>query len=226
MFNCEKNTTRPFTVIVEGNIGSGKTTFLDYFNQYENISVLAEPLKMWRNCNGHNLLGLMYEDPKKWSFTFQSYVSLTMVQHHCHRSPHPIKLMERSVYSARYCFVEKMKRDSILSEPATAVIDEHFQWLINNPSTAVDLVVYLRTTPEVAYERIIQRNRKEEKTISFDYLKELHDIHEDWLFYKNLHHCPAPVIVLNANLDKSSIEEEYQKCQSHILNAIPISVQG
>lgn len=47
---------KPFTVIVEGNIGSGKTTFLNYFNKKDNVCVLAEPVDMWRNCNGHNLL--------------------------------------------------------------------------------------------------------------------------------------------------------------------------
>lgn len=134
-----------------------------------------------------------------------------------------------------------MRRDNILSEASAAVIDEHFQWLINNSSTAVDLIgillfcvnmfnecflVYLQTSPEVAYDRIIQRNRMEEKTISLDYLKELHNIHEGWLFYKNLHHCPAPVIVLNANLDKSVIEEEYQKCHPHIFNEFHISVHA
>lgn len=118
MFNSINGTSRPFTVLVEGNIGSGKTTFLNYFNRYENVDILAEPIELWRNCNGYNLLvsthpflmkisfsfffkGLMYENPKKWSFTFQSYVQLTMLQHHCHRSSHPIKLMERSVYSAK-----------------------------------------------------------------------------------------------------------------------------
>ncbi|XP_018566581.1 deoxynucleoside kinase-like [Anoplophora glabripennis] len=226
MFNSSRRTSRPFTVLVEGNIGSGKTTFLNYFDRHQNVSVLAEPIELWRNCDGHNLLGLMYEDSQKWSFTFQSYVQLTMLQHHCHRSSHPIKLMERSVYSAKYCFVEKMRRDNILSEASAAVIDEHFQWLINNPNTAADLIVYLRTSPEIAYERIIERSRVEEKFISIDYLRELHNIHEEWLFYKNLHYCPAPVIVLNADLDKSSIEEEYQKCHYHIFNDIPISVQG
>lgn len=49
-------TNRPFTVTVEGNIGSGKTTFLEYFKKYDNVCVLSEPIELWRNCNGHNLL--------------------------------------------------------------------------------------------------------------------------------------------------------------------------
>lgn len=51
---------RPYTVIVEGNIGSGKTTFLNYFQQYDDVNVLAEPVNKWRDCNGFNLLVSIY----------------------------------------------------------------------------------------------------------------------------------------------------------------------
>jgi deoxynucleoside kinase len=47
---------RPFTVIVEGNIGSGKTTFLNYFSNFKDVEVLQEPIDRWRNVQGHNLL--------------------------------------------------------------------------------------------------------------------------------------------------------------------------
>lgn len=46
----------PFTVCVEGNIGSGKTTFLSHFKKFENITVLEEPVELWRNVSGTNLL--------------------------------------------------------------------------------------------------------------------------------------------------------------------------
>lgn len=36
------------------------------------------------------------------------------------------------------------------------------------------------------------RGRAEEASVSFDYLKQLHDLHEDWLI-KGRHHRPAPV---------------------------------
>jgi deoxynucleoside kinase len=47
---------RPFTVFVEGNIGSGKTTFLEHFCQFEDITLLTEPVEEWRNLKGWNLL--------------------------------------------------------------------------------------------------------------------------------------------------------------------------
>lgn len=47
---------RPFTVAVEGNIGSGKTTFITHFNKFNNVALFSEPIDMWRDCSGHNLL--------------------------------------------------------------------------------------------------------------------------------------------------------------------------
>ena len=65
--------TRPFTVLVEGNIGSGKTTYLQHFSgsrHQDKVEVVMEPVEKWRNLNSHNLLQMMYEDPSRsWSFS-------------------------------------------------------------------------------------------------------------------------------------------------------------
>lgn len=47
---------RPFTVCIEGNIGSGKTTFLSHFKKFDNVTVLEEPVELWRDVSGTNLL--------------------------------------------------------------------------------------------------------------------------------------------------------------------------
>lgn len=52
--------SRPFTVAVEGNIGSGKTTFIKHFNKFNNVALFSEPIDLWRNCDGHNLLVSIY----------------------------------------------------------------------------------------------------------------------------------------------------------------------
>ncbi|XP_018330376.2 deoxynucleoside kinase [Agrilus planipennis] len=219
-----ENKARPFTVIVEGNIGSGKTTFLNYFKKYEDLCVLAEPIELWRECSGHNLLQYLYEDINRWGFSFQSYVMLSMLKHHLKITEHPIKMMERSIFSARYCFIEKMKMDGLLPSPSHAVLDEWFKWITASCNVSVDLIVYLRTSPEVVYERMLQRNRKEEKNVSLDYLKQLHEIHEDWLYRRSIFSCPAPVVTLNANLDQSVLKEEYKKWEPCILNKIQVSI--
>ena len=87
---------RPFTVVVEGNIGSGKTTFLEHFSAKDIVEVVTEPVEEWRNVGGHNLLQLMYENPSRWSHIFQSYVQLTMTKNHVRKlsSSQVCKLIE------------------------------------------------------------------------------------------------------------------------------------
>ena len=74
-----------FKIIVEGNIGSGKTTFLNIFskncsNQLHKPLIVPEPIDLWRDVGGENVFQLLGDNPKRWSFAFQSYVQLTMMK--------------------------------------------------------------------------------------------------------------------------------------------------
>uniref|UniRef100_A0A8W4FIZ1 Thymidine kinase 2 n=1 Tax=Sus scrofa TaxID=9823 RepID=A0A8W4FIZ1_PIG len=72
--------------------------------------VLPEPVPKWRNVRGHNPLGLMYRDASRWGLTLQTYVQLTMLDLHTRAQTLPVRLMERSIHSARYVFVENLYR--------------------------------------------------------------------------------------------------------------------
>lgn len=50
---------RHLTVSVEGNIGSGKSTFLNYCESDEEVVTLPEPVGLWTNVGGVNLLVLI-----------------------------------------------------------------------------------------------------------------------------------------------------------------------
>lgn len=65
----------------------------------------------------------------------------------------------------------------------------------------------------------MERGRLEEKMIPFQYIQDLHDIHEKWLYHKTLHKCPAPVLIMDGNLDKSKIGLEYEKVEPKIFSA-------
>lgn len=98
---------------------------------------------------------------------------------HTITSSHPIS-------SARYCFVENLYSEGKMTDAEHAVISEWFNFLVTCPQFDfhVDLIVYLRTEPETAYGRILARSRKEENKISLEYIKNLHELHEDWLVRK------------------------------------------
>ena len=50
--------TKCFTILVEGNIGAGKTEFLKQFKDIKEVDVLEEPVEKWKNLDGINLLTL------------------------------------------------------------------------------------------------------------------------------------------------------------------------
>lgn len=82
----------------------------------------------------------MYKDTAKWAMTFQSYVALTMLDMHRRPSPTPVKLMERSLFSARYCFVEHMKRSETIHPAEFAVLDEWFRFIQHQIPIEADLI--------------------------------------------------------------------------------------
>ncbi|XP_059849271.1 thymidine kinase 2, mitochondrial isoform X1 [Hypanus sabinus] len=208
---------KKLVICVEGNIASGKTTCLEYFARYSNIEVLLEPVSKWRNIWNHNLLGLMYEDPSRWAITLQTYVQLTMLQQHTRPLTLPVRMMERSIYSAKYIFVENHYQSSIMPAVDYAVLTEWFDWIVGNTNVSVDLIVYLQTTPETCYQRLKARCRSEEKIIPLDYLRRLHQLYEDWLVKQTSFKVPAPVLVIPADQDLEEMLEQYKAHREHIL---------
>ncbi|XP_071612791.1 thymidine kinase 2, mitochondrial isoform X4 [Heliangelus exortis] len=160
-----KEDDRKMVICIEGNIASGKTTCLDYFAQTTSIEVLTEPVAKWRNVRGHNILGLMYQDASRWGITLQTYIQLTMLEQHTKPMISPVRMMERSIHSAKYIFVENLYRSGKMPEVDYVVLTEWFDWIQNNTDVSVDLIVYLQTSPEVCYERLKRRCREEEKII-------------------------------------------------------------
>ncbi|XP_022624775.1 thymidine kinase 2, mitochondrial isoform X1 [Seriola dumerili] len=206
-------------ICVEGNIASGKTTCLEYFSKTSNIEVLTEPVSKWRNIRGHNPLGLMYQDPERWGITLQTYVQLTMLDRHLSSvvNSAPVRMMERSIFSAKYIFVENLFRSGKMPEVDYAVLSEWFDWITANISIPVDLIVYLQTSPQTCHERLKQRCREEEKVIPLEYLESLHQLHEDWLIKQTLASLPAPVLVIPADHDLQKMLHQYEKNREKIL---------
>jgi deoxynucleoside kinase len=143
----------------------------------------------------------MYKNPKDWMMTFQSYCILTMLGSHTQTTSKPTKIIERSLFSSRFCFVENMVNSGILHRGMYNVLNEWYEHIEKTIHLQTDLIVYLRTSPEVVYQRMKNRGRSEEDHVSLNYLTQLHSLHEDWLTHKKKHQ-PAPVSVINQNIKK------------------------
>ncbi|XP_045149627.1 thymidine kinase 2, mitochondrial isoform X1 [Echinops telfairi] len=212
-----KETEKKSLVCVEGNIASGKTTCLEFFTSMRNLEVLTEPVTRWRNVRGHNPLGLMYTDPSRWGLTLQTFVQLTMLDHHTRPQTSPVRLMERSIHSARYVFVENLYRSGKMPEVDYVVLSEWFDWIVRNLDVSVDLIVYLRTTPEMCHRRLQMRCRDEEKVIPLDYLATIHQLHEEWLGGGGPFPVEAPVLVIEADQDRQKMQELFEQNRDRIL---------
>ncbi|CAK7317900.1 Thymidine kinase 2, mitochondrial [Vulpes lagopus] len=262
----ENEKEKKSVICVEGNIASGKTTCLEFFSNTTDIEVLQEPVPKWRNVRGHSLLGLMYRDACRWGLTLQTYVQLTMLDHHTRpqffskcawiwssrstqklvrnvhfRAPSrtwctrnsgdeaqqsvfyqalqtsPVRLMERSIHSARYIFVENLYRSGKMPEVDYVVLAEWFDWILKNIDVSVDLIVYLRTAPETCYRRLQMRCREEETVIPLEYLDAIHHLYEEWLIKGNLFPVAAPVLVIEADHDMRKMLELFQQNRDRIL---------
>nr|XP_037872683.1 deoxynucleoside kinase isoform X2 [Bombyx mori] len=145
---------------------------------------LEEPLHEWRDVSGHNLLSLMYSDQKKWIFTFQHYVHLSRLKiqtsHPCN-SNITVKMFERSVQNSRYCFVENARRQNFLEDPEYQTLLAWYDYTEKCLDTSLDLIVYLKTSPQVVWERVMRRGRAEESEVPLEYLQQVHDSYESWL---------------------------------------------
>lgn len=63
------------------------------------------------------------------------------------------------------------------------------------------------------------RARKEENCVSLEYLEQVHEIHEEWLFKKSLFTVPAPVITLDADQSMEEMFVQFEKCKTHIFES-------
>ena len=108
---------------VEGNIGSGKSTLIEYLKQSNKYIYLPEPVSVWneiKDLSGVTILENYYKDQKKYSFSFQmmAYISrLSTIKNAIKTaSPDSIIFTERCIYTDREIFA-RMLYDSNFSAP-------------------------------------------------------------------------------------------------------------
>ena len=207
----------PFTILVEGNIAAGKTQLLNYFQQYSNALVLQEPVSLWQNFYEHNLLDLSYKNPQKYGLIFQLYVTYTMKLQHEIQSSKAYKFMERSLYATHFCFTQYLVDTGKLDTLEFQIMDLWFKEHLRSTKIQADLIIYLRTEPNTALERIQSRARDEEHNVSLTYVEGMHEKYDNWLLLSQSL-TPCPVLTVNANQHNDLITVEYQKIETMLNN--------
>ena len=186
--------SKPIKLAVEGNIGAGKSTFLDIMQSStlelrDLIQVIPEPVEEWQNVkNGCaepiNLLDRFYKDPKRYAYMFQHYVLLTRMEKErkSRSSSKPIRILERSIFSDRLVFVRAMHEAGYMGDLELQLYDSWFSMEISHDRQLAPYgFIYLKAQPETCIKRLRARNRSEESGVDHAYLENLHDKHESWL---------------------------------------------
>lgn len=122
-----------------GSIGSGKTTLLNYLQKKfpNRINIYCEPVSRWRNVNGVNLFDLMYKDPKRYGFIFQSYVQLTMLEMHDEISQSQAEQIKRfALQSAQ--LAKQLEQQSDCKQPEQANKSKIFKDLTNKDQKQIE----------------------------------------------------------------------------------------
>ncbi|KAG6458199.1 hypothetical protein O3G_MSEX010732 [Manduca sexta] len=208
---------RPFRVSIEGNIGSGKSTCIKFFEKYQNVETHTEPLNEWRDVSGHNLLGLMYSDMNKWMFPFQHYVHLSRLKIQTSPPSNPnitVKMFERSVQNSRFCFVENAKRQNFLEDPEYQTLLAWYDYTEKCLDISLDLIVYLRTSPQVVFDRMLKRGRAEESEVPLDYLQQVHESYEMWF---NSQDVGCEVLTIDADKSIACVKDDLERYTYKVL---------
>ena len=187
---------------VEGNIGSGKSTFLKKLSS--EFKVVQEPVDEWskmHNANGKNILEEFYEDPKRNAYLFQSIAFRSRVKNITGLNESAI--VERSIYTDRMVFAEVCKEDGNINDIEWNDYTEWFDFIVKYIGFKPKGFIYLRTEPEKSHERITKRNRSGESNISLEYLRKLHRRHDKWLMDE------SNVLVLD-------VTEEFESNPEHL----------
>ncbi|XP_069350324.1 deoxyguanosine kinase, mitochondrial isoform X5 [Eulemur rufifrons] len=105
----------PRRLSIEGNIAVGKSTFVKLLTKtYPEWHVATEPVATWQNIQAAgaqkacaaqslgNLLDMMYQEPARWSYTFQtfSFMSRLKVQLEPFPEKNPVQIFERLHFEA------------------------------------------------------------------------------------------------------------------------------
>ncbi|XP_059586545.1 deoxyguanosine kinase, mitochondrial isoform X2 [Alligator mississippiensis] len=226
---------------IEGNIAVGKSTFVRLLGKaFPEWCVGTEPVAKWQKVQASkpnevsssqsfgNLLQMIYQEPARWSYTFQTYSCMTRLKAQLEplpekllKSQDPVQIFERSVYSDRYVFAKNQFEIGHLSEIEWTIYQDWHTFLVQEFGDRIALhgFLYLQASPEKCLERLHRRARAEEKDIRLEYLEQLHAQHENWLVnksaevhFENLRN--APVLMLDVNQDfehNPSVQEELMR---------------
>jgi deoxyadenosine/deoxycytidine kinase len=210
-----------YIISIEGNIGSGKSTFLSYLkeNCSKQIIFVKEPVDKWEQIKdsetNETMLQKFYKDQKKYSFSFQmmAFISrFSILRETVRQNPSAIIITERCLYTDKYVFAKMLFEMKNIEDINYQIYNQWFEeFACEFP---VNKIIYIKATPEICFERIKKRNRIGESVIPLDYLINCHQYHEDMI---EILSSTIEIIYIDGNVDiyenPTMIHEWMKQCE-------------
>lgn len=197
--------TRPIIISLEGNIGAGKSTFLEnlesHLGKQSGWIFLREPVHIWDQIcdqNGETILSKFYANPDKYAFSFQIMAYTTRL-HELKRvlreNPGCIGVIcERSLDADKHIFAKMLHADGLIDDVMYDIYERYFSEYEGD--LTLNGMIYVEAEPEVCFQRVAKRSRDGESNIALDYLQKCHEYHCKWI-----QQTETQVLTLNVNDD-------------------------
>jgi deoxyadenosine/deoxycytidine kinase len=187
-------------VVIEGNIGAGKTTLASRISDQFNAHLILE------HFGDNPFLPKFYKDPEKYSFPLElSFLASRYKQLKDELVPQDLF---KSFTVADYYFMK-----SLVFAASTLVDDEYnlyrqIFYIIYGSLPKPDIYVYLHLNPDRLINNIEKRGRNFEKSISRQYLQKIQDSY--FSFFKQ--NSDNKYLILDINeIDFVANENDYTK---------------
>lgn len=217
-------------VAVEGNIGSGKSTWLNHlrtqvFVDDPHVVFVDEPVEEWklvRDEAGHSMLEKFYAHPSKYAFAFQMMAFITRlsgfrraVERASSVEGGAVIFTERSLFTDRHVFAQMLRDTGKMEDVEYAIYTRWFDEFAH--AYPIEHVMYIKTPWEVCEQRIAQRSREGEDCIASEYLQSCQQYHDRMLSgtypYKEL-------TMFNGALPIYQDDQEMSKWVDHARNVV------
>lgn len=179
-------------VSIEGNIGVGKSTFINILKSKWDIEggceIIPEPVDLWKNItntDGKNILQTFYEDIPRWAYSFQNVACITRMmktEEIIRNSSSKYIFLDRSLGTDKNVFETMLYNQGQINQLEHSMYNlwcDFYDKYVRSQSNQI--YIYLKAKPETCYERIKKRGRIEEESIELDYLIGLNNYHDAWL---------------------------------------------
>ncbi len=152
-------------IVVEGNIGSGKTSLATLLAKAFKSELLLEEFA------DNSFLPKFYENPERWAFPLE--LSFLADRYHQLRKTFERIIVSGDLLVADYLFDKSLifAKNNLTANEIN--LYETFFGIVNQQLPKPDLVIYLDNSIENLQNNIKKRNRVFEKNISASYLEEI-----------------------------------------------------